>query len=243
MVIDCLDLSLLGQATKAPDTFGSIVFSGGWSGVLIMLTLIGLSLWATYLIFDQFTSLRRRQLMPPGLAEAVGQLVNGGKIREAEGACRQFPSILSSVLLAGLTESDHGWAQVEKGVEDALAEASALLMRRIEYLNVIGNIAPMVGLLGTVTGMVLAFREVASSAGTAGAGDLAQGIYQALVTTVAGLIIAIPSLGVFAVLRNRVDQLIAEIAAAAHQVLAPLKRRVFRKGGVAQSNSNAPPAT
>ncbi len=68
-------------------------------------------------------------------------------------------------------------------------------MRRIEYLSVIGNIAPMVGLLGTVTGMIFAFQQVATTRGAAGAGDLAEGIYQALVTTVGGLVVAIPALG------------------------------------------------
>src|SRR5439155_6392150 len=96
---------------------------------------------------------------------------------------------------------------------------------RIEYLNVIGNIAPMVGLLGTVTGMLLAFKQVADTEGSAGAAQLADGIYQALVTTVVGLIIAIPSLGAFALFRSRVDQLVAEAAYAALHALSPLKQR------------------
>jgi biopolymer transport protein ExbB len=83
----------------------------------------------------------------------------------------------------------------------------------------------MVGLLGTVTGMLLAFKQVADTEGHAGAAQLADGIYQALVTTVVGLIIAIPSLGAFALLRSRVDQLVAEAAYAALHALAPLKQR------------------
>jgi biopolymer transport protein ExbB len=83
----------------------------------------------------------------------------------------------------------------------------------------------MVGLLGTVTGMIFAFQQVAATQGAAGAGDLAVGIYQALVTTVGGLIIAIPSLGAFAVFRNWIDELVAEAAYIAQQVFTPLKRR------------------
>ena len=113
---------------------------------------------------------------------------------------------------------------MEKAVEEALAEQAARLMRRIEYLSLIGNIAPMVGLLGTVTGMIIAFQQVAVSGGAAGAGDLAEGIYQALVTTVAGLIVAIPSLGAFAICRNRVDELMAEATQRANHALAPIKR-------------------
>ena len=132
---------------------------------------------------------------------------------------------MAAVILHGLSEADGGWTEIEKAMEDATAEQAARLFRRIEYLSVIGNIAPMVGLLGTVTGMLLAFKQVADTEGNAGAAQLADGIYQALVTTVAGLIIAIPSLGAFALFRSRVDQLVAEAAYAALHALSPLKQR------------------
>jgi biopolymer transport protein ExbB len=124
-------------------------------------------------------------------------------------------------------------------LEDATAEQSARLFRKIEYLSVIGNIAPMVGLLGTVTGMIFAFQQVASTQGSAGAGDLAEGIYQALVTTVGGLIVAIPCLGAFAIFRNRVDQLVAEAAYIAQHAFAPLKRR--RNTKTKQASTPPPP--
>ena len=73
--------------------------------------------------------------------------------------------------------------------------------------------------------MIFAFQQVANTQGSAGAADLAEGIYQALVTTVGGLLVAIPCLGAFAVIRNRVDQLVAEAAYVALHVFAPLKRR------------------
>jgi biopolymer transport protein ExbB len=117
---------------------------------------------------------------------------------------------------------------MEKAMEDAVAEQAAKLYRKIEYLSVIGNIAPMCGLLGTVTGMIFAFQEVAVSQGTAGASDLAAGIYSALVTTVAGLVVAIPSLGAFAIFRNWIDQLIAEAAYMASHVFSPVRRRASK---------------
>jgi biopolymer transport protein ExbB len=82
----------------------------------------------------------------------------------------------------------------------------------------------MVGLLGTVTGMIFAFQQVATTRGAAGAGDLAEGIYQALVTTVGGLIVAIPALAAYAICRNRVDSLVAEVAYQAQHALTPIKR-------------------
>jgi biopolymer transport protein ExbB len=92
--------------------------------------------------------------------------------------------------------------------------------------------------LGTVIGMIFAFHKVASTPGPVQAGDLAGGIYLALVTTVMGLIVAIPSLGAFAVFRNRVDQLVAEASYIVQHVLAPLKR--LRQG--APPAAAAPPA-
>jgi biopolymer transport protein ExbB len=84
--------------------------------------------------------------------------------------------------------------------------------------------------------MIFAFQQVATTRGAAGAGDLAEGIYQALVTTVGGLIVAIPSLAIYAVCRNRVDALIAEVAYQSQHALAPIKRRPVRnrKGPVAK---------
>jgi biopolymer transport protein ExbB len=210
---------------QAPQGFFQIVFSGGWTGFLIVMLLLALSLTAAYLVFEQIMTLRASELMPEGLASRVRDLLVAERTPDAEEACRQQPSFLSFVLLSGLAEIDGGWPAVEKALEDALAEQSARLFRKIEYLSVIANIAPMIGLLGTVTGMIFAFQRVASTQGAAGAGQLAEGIYQALVTTVGGLIVAIPALGAFAILRNRGDQLIAEVAYVAQHAFTPMKRR------------------
>jgi len=155
--------------------------------------------------------------------------------------CQQKGGVLAVVLANGIDEIDAGWSAVEKSLEDSLSEQSAKLFRRIEYLSVIGNIAPMVGLLGTVTGMIFAFQQVASTQGSAGAADLAEGIYQALVTTVGGLLVAIPALGCFAVFRNRVDELMAEVTSAAQQTFAPLRRRRSPASTSRQASPSPPP--
>ena len=225
------------SAEMPPEGFFDIVFSGGWVGALIMLLLLALSVTAAYLAIDHLLTIRRSEIMPDGLSDHVRQLLAAGKIVEADQACRSKPSFLSFVMLNGLAEVESGWPAVEKAMEDATAEQSARLFRKIEYLSVIGNIAPMVGLLGTVTGMIVAFQRVAVTQGSAGAADLAEGIYQALVTTVGGLLVAIPSLGVFAIFRNRVDQFVAEAAYLAQHAFAPLKRRQV----TAKASSNPPP--
>jgi biopolymer transport protein ExbB len=228
----------LPKEVKNPNTVWNIVFGGNLVGATIMCSLFALSLSGAYLFFDHLLTIRRRDLVPEQLDDRVRNLLQDGKVREAEQACHQEPSLLAAILLAGLGEVEGGWGAVEKSLEDAMAEQSARLFRKLEFMSVIGNIAPMLGLLGTVTGMLFAFYEIAQQKGTAGAADLAVGIYQALVTTVVGLIIAIPSLGAFAFFRNRIDQIMAEAAAAANHAFTPLRRKkssTFRKEGMPPS--------
>ena len=213
----------------APQGLISIIFSGGIVGAIMIVILLALSLTAAYLIFDHLMTIRRKDLMPEGLGDRVRQSLMTGDLKGAKDACGAHPSLLSFVLLHGISEMEFGWNAVEKSLEDALAEQSARLFRKIEYLSVIGNIAPMVGLLGTVIGMIFAFQQVAVTQGLASAPQLAQGIYQALVTTVGGLIVAIPSIGAFAIFRNRIDQFVAEAAYMAQHVFAPLRRKA-KKG-------------
>lgn len=212
-------------ADEAPSSFFAILFSGGITGFIIVITLFALSIYSAYLIVEQILTVRRNDLIPPGLGETVRQALGTGDIRGAKQACQDSPSLLSFVLMYGISELEFGWNAVEKSLEDSLAEQAARMFRKIEYLSVIGNIAPMIGLLGTVIGMILAFQNVASTQGTASAPQLAEGIYQALVTTVGGLIVAIPSIGAFAIFRNRIDQFIAEAAHISQHVFAPLRRR------------------
>ncbi len=227
----------------AADTSGSfweILSAGGIVGVFIML----LSVAAVALAIEHIMTIREPVLMPPGLGDEVRELLAAGKLAAAQQRCRREPSFLAFVLGAGLAETDSGWPAVEKAVEDAAADQSARLFRKIEYLSVIGAIAPMLGLLGTVIGMILAFRKVASTHGAAGAADLAEGIYLALVTTVEGLIVAIPSLAAFAFFRNRVDQLVAEASYMVQHALAPLNRiraAGHAKGGVSGAGPPPPP--
>lgn len=214
---------LLAQTESASTGLGEILFAGGWIGISILLVLLALSLTAAYLVFDHLLIIRRAVIVPRGLAEAVRSELARGSALVAQQKCEETPSLLATLLLAGLHERQFGWAAIEKSVEDSAAQQSSRLFRRIEYLSVIGNIAPMVGLLGTVTGMIIAFRAVAATQGAAGAADLAEGIYQALVTTVVGLIVAIPALGAFAVFRNRVESLLAAATEDAGHALAPLR--------------------
>ncbi len=237
------ELAAEAEASPGPQGFFQIVFSGGLTGFLIVLILLGLSICAAALVIEHILSIRASVLMPPGLAEGVQSQLLVGRADQADALCRQHPSFLAFVLQAGLAEIDGAWSGVEKAMEDAAAEQSARLFRKIEYLSVIANIAPMIGLLGTVIGMIFAFQEVAATQGQARAADLATGIYQALVTTVGGLLVAIPTLAAFAIFRNRVDQLVAEGSYMAQHVFAPLKRKRHPpRTNAGQPRPPAPPA-
>lgn len=212
-----------GAGAVAPKqwTFWEIIQASGWCGALIILS----SVAAGALVIEFLLTIRTSVLIPPGLEQELRELVGSGNANRAEERCHMQPSFFSYVVSAGLAETDAGWPAVEKALEDALAEQTARLMRKVEYLAVIGNIAPMLGLLGTVLGMVMAFKQVAETQGAARAADLAEGIYLALVTTIEGLIVAIPALAVFAYFRNRVDELVAEVAYVAQQVFVPMRRK------------------
>lgn len=208
-----------------PASLSEILTSGGLPGLVILLGLLGLSIAAVYLVIDQVMVLRRRHLLPPGLAEQVASSLAASRVSEAERLLSERPSVLAGVIATGLARREFGWPEVEKAAEDALVDQSARLIRRIDYLSLIANLSPMVGLLGTVTGMIFAFRQVAVTRGAAGAGDLAEGIYQALVTTVGGLIVAIPALAASGILRNRVDEMLSEVTRQTERALSPLRRR------------------
>jgi len=198
-----------------------IIRAGGTVGFLIML----LSIVAVALVVEHMLTLRRDLFIPSTLVEEASARLSARDWKGVVEVCRENPSVLSEVLSSGISEHEAGWNEMEKVMEETLAEQTARWNRKLEYLSVIGNIAPMLGLLGTVIGMILAFRTVAETQGAARAADLAEAIYLALVTTVEGLIVAIPSLAAYAFFRNRVDELMAEVAATIQKIFAPLKRR------------------
>lgn len=221
---DSADPSLNANAADDPANglyLREMLRAGGAIGYLIVL----LSLVMVALIADHVMNIRRSTLMPPGLAEEVHRCLAERNIDEAKRRCETHPGFLSRVLHAGLDEAGVGWNIVEKSMEDAAVEQSARLFRRIEYLSVIGTIAPMLGLMGTVWGMIQAFLEFEQKANPQ-VSELAPGIYRALITTLLGLSVAVPALSAFAIFRNRIDELAAEATLLAEHVFADYRRAV-----------------
>jgi biopolymer transport protein ExbB len=199
--------------------------AGGAVGYVIVV----LSFVMVALIVDHVMNIRRSVLMPPGLAEEIHRCLAEKKLADAKTWCQQHPGFLSRVLAAGLDEIGLGYSNIEKAMEDAAVEQSARLFRRIEYLSVIGTLAPMLGLMGTVWGMIQAFLEFEQKANPQ-VSELAPGIYRALITTLLGLGVAVPSLAAFAILRNRVDELSAESTLLAEHVFSDYRRSLLKRG-------------
>lgn len=208
--------------------------AGGAIGYVI----IALSVAMVALIVEHLLSIRRSVLMPPSLAEPCRELLAAGQLAQAEQLCREQVSFLGSVVSAGLQEAPVGYEAVEKAMEDAAQEQAARLFRKIEYLSVIGTLAPMLGLMGTVWGMIQAFGEFSDKANPQVA-EFAPGISHALVTTLMGLCVAIPALGAFAILRNRIDEYVAESSLMAEHVTQPLKQTLKLRARAAREARTA----
>jgi biopolymer transport protein ExbB len=213
------------ETPKRKVTFWSLIQASGFIGYVIIL----LSLVAVALMIEYVLSIRRTMLMPMGFANDVLRLLTQGQPNAALQKCQNDPSALAQILYAGMTQYEFGWDAVEKSAEEATAEQASRLYRKVEYLNVIGNIAPMLGLLGTVVGMVIAFQQMADASGYGRAADLAEGIYLALITTIQGLLVAIPCLAAHSFFVNRIATLISETTFVAEQVLQPIKKNLLRK--------------
>jgi len=189
------------------------VRSGREIGVVIIL----LSFVAVGLIITQFVRIRLSRLAPDRVREALEEMMSKRDVRGAIAYCQdpENDSFLSRVLGAALvrcSRSPFGFLELKSAIEEAGQQETARLYRATDAIGVIASIAPMLGLLGTVVGMVGAFDTISVTEGVTKPDQLAGSISQALITTVMGLIVAIPTTAAYAFLRNRIDSLVALVA-------------------------------
>ena len=207
-------------------------------GNLIILLLLVMS--ATVMGYSLMLLLkyRRSQVLPEETRDEIEALLAEKKYRDAIEFSQDDDSYLGVVVSAALSEASNGYAAMERAVEEAGDNAAIKILRPIEYLNVIGNIAPMIGLFGTVFGMIVAFQALVSSEGGADPAELAGGISTALVTTFWGLIVAIPALSAYSLIRNKIDAHCAEGILIVEELIAP-----FKPSGKKKSKSERTRAT
>ena len=202
------ELSLLGLINK-----------GGIVGYLIII----ISIVALGLAIDNLVSIRRTRILPQGDLDTLKKLIDSGELDKIDGLDGKGESYVLRVTAAGVREAHMGYDAMIKAMEDTAEALAASISRRTEHLNVIGSISPMLGLLGTVIGMLQVFNEIAITPGAIEPRQLAEGIFQALVTTCLGLTVAIPALYGYAIFRNRVDEFTGEAALAAEQLISSFK--------------------
>ena len=196
-------------------TLGDNIASAGWPGAVIMLlSVAGLSLVITFAM-----QIRRDVLVPPDLLGHLEGLFEEEDYDQALEVVEQQPSFLSSVLAAGLPRIDRPYHDIEVAMEEAGDQESARLHQKIGYLSLIASVSPMLGLLGTVLGMVAAFDKIASSPTSPKPAELADGISQALMTTMMGLTVAIPMSVAYFIFRNRVNNSIVEVSNIATELM------------------------
>ena len=175
-------------------------------------------------------TISKGKLMPEYVLQELDQRIARGEISEAVEFCAMPENycMASDVVLAGLERfqaSDFGFAEYKAAVEEAGEDHTGSLYRKTEVLGVIGAIAPMLGLTGTVLGMISAFNELAVSDGMAEPTKLAGGIGQALITTLFGLVVAIPTMVAYSFFRNKIDSIVAEAGKRIERIMMPLGRK------------------
>lgn len=200
--------------------FDHYVVRGGW---ITWLVLIPLSVTALAFAVLYGVTISRRGLIPEQTVQKLTALFEKGAYGDAVQYSSEEPSVLSYVVYSGLIEARNGFTAMQRAMEEAIDEQAARLSRKIEYLNIIGNVAPMVGLFGTVHGIIGMFVSIADEGGIAVMESISDDLGTALVATFWGLLIAIPSLTVFGLLRNRIEVLLAEVAMTADRMVSVFK--------------------
>ncbi|HXE56256.1 MAG TPA: MotA/TolQ/ExbB proton channel family protein [Tepidisphaeraceae bacterium] len=185
-------------------------------------TIFILSVTAVTLIIQGFIQNRASVFLPEASHNQIRELIGQKKFRELIDFTETDPSFVSKALNPALKRAP-SFSSMKEAMETAIGEQTAEQFRKIEYLNIIGNLGPLLGLLGTVLGMIEAFEAMHAAGGSAKPSELAHGISTALVHTFLGLALAIPCLAAFGVLRTIVDRLTIRGALIAEEMLLMVK--------------------
>jgi biopolymer transport protein ExbB len=207
-----------GPVEEAAQVASSVEIESMWDFVLkggVMMIPIGLcSLIALTVIVERFVSLRRRKVIPPTFLPGLNKQLNGNVNDPAAAIafCKKNVSPVANVFAAGLRRIGGPLEVVERHIQEAGQREVLKLRKYLRVLSVIAAVSPLMGLLGTIFGMITAFQTVATSADALGKTEmLAGGIYEAMITTAAGLVVAIPTLIFYHWLSAKVQKLVMDI--------------------------------
>ncbi len=195
-------------------------------GVFFSIVFLALSFTLVALIVMNLLTTRRDNIVPLDLVQAFEEFLNSKKYREAYELVREDESLLGQVLAAGLGKIQAGYAKALEAMQEVGEQENMKLEHRLSYMALIGTISPMVGLFGTVWGMISSFNVIATAGGQPKPAELAEGISTALLTTLIGLAIAIPAIAVYNILRNRLARLVLEAGIISEDLMSRLESAV-----------------
>jgi biopolymer transport protein ExbB len=214
-VIAATSVSTFAQDTAAAPaedsgdlTFGKYLEYGGWVGWLIIVCSVAM----VALIIEHSVNIRRDKLVPPEVIDELEALLQEQEYQEALELCESEKNFVTAMVGAALSHMEHGFDEMRDAATGAAQGETNKLNQKISYLTLLANIAPMLGLFGTVFGMVGAFTEIVKLGPAVTPKDLAGGVQQALITTVDGLLVAIPCIMGGFIFKNKVNAIVDELS-------------------------------
>ena len=225
--------ALLGQDDPAnkneavkEKTLFDLIQAGGMVGHFIILTNVA----GVAVVIDLFVNLKRDKLAPPEIVVELETLLDEEQFEEAVALCEGAKSYITSVVGAAMARIGEGEQTMMDAMGNALDEQNMKMNQKVAWLSLLGNIGPLLGLFGTVTGMVSAFQVIEQTKNPSPA-DLARGIYEALITTVEGLLVAIPMVSFFFFFRNKAAMLAFDLGNISEELVSKLKPVAAASGG------------
>jgi biopolymer transport protein ExbB len=185
----------------------------------IGLVILAMSFYLVAVVVWMFLQLRRSAAIPPALLDELTELLDRKQFDKAYAKLTGDPSFLARSLAAGVRRLPSGQAGALRALELANEDETMALEHRTTYLATIGTLGPMIGLVGTVYGMILSFRVIATAGASPQAGALAEGISTALFATLEGIAVSVPAIAFYAYFRNRISRLSLEVAMASEALL------------------------
>ena len=207
------------MSNEAYDVY-EVIFRGG----VVMWFILAVSIVALAITIERFFTLRRATIDTREFMDGMRTILRQNRVQEAIAVCDETDAPVSRILKAGLLKHDRRKEDIREAMEDAGNLEIPRLERYMTALATCAQIAPLLGLLGTVAGMIKAFAQIHNKQGQVNPSDLAEGISNALVTTVGGLTVAIPALVMFNYFQTRVNNLILEMEISSSELIELLTK-------------------
>lgn len=195
-----------------------------WEGGVLMFPIMACSIVALAITIERFWTLRRATIDTREFMDAMRTVLRQNRVQEAIAICDETDAPVARIMKAGILKHNRSKEDIREAIEDAGHLEIPRLERYMSALATCANIAPLLGLLGTVQGMIKAFAQIQHKQGQVNPSDLAEGIGNALITTAAGLTVAIPTLVVYNYFVTRVENMILEMEISSSELVELLTK-------------------